>query len=207
MCMTSSPPLLGKINHQNEVIAQQMRSLREKQEEFTSITENMSEGFLVLDSNTDILSYNTSVLRLLGADAAPAENHGSALALNRSAGFRSAVDGALAGRRSEQLLRQNGRCCQVMANPVLRDGEVEGAVVVVLDITEQEERENLRREFHRQRLSRAENPPDLHFRLRGDHPKRDRQAGGYPPLCREHLYGIPAADLPGGRHFKPVPPG
>ena len=140
-------PLLGKIKHQNEVIAQQMRSLREKQEEFTSITENMSEGFLVLDSNTDILSYNTSVLRLLGADAAPAENHGSALALNRSAGFRSAVDGALAGRRSEQLLRQNGRCCQVMANPVLRDGEVEGAVVVVLDITEQEERENLRREF------------------------------------------------------------
>ena len=140
-------PLLGKINHQNEVIAQQMRSLREKQEEFTSITENMSEGFLVLDSNTDILSYNTSVLRLLGADSAPAENHGSALALNRSAGFRSAVDGALAGRRSEQLLRQNGRCCQVMANPVLRDGEVEGAVVVVLDITEQEERENLRREF------------------------------------------------------------
>ena len=140
-------PLLGKINHQNEVIAQQMRSLREKQEEFTSITENMSEGFLVLDSNTDILSYNTSVLRLLGADSAPAENHGSALALNRSAGFRSAVDGALAGCRSEQLLRQNGRCCQVMANPVLRDGEVEGAVVVVLDITEQEERENLRREF------------------------------------------------------------
>ena len=42
---------------------------------------------------------------------------------------------------------RNGRCCQVMANPVLRDGEVEGAVVVVLDITEQEERENLRREF------------------------------------------------------------
>ena len=140
-------PLLGKINRQNEVIAQQMRSLKEKQEEFTSITENMSEGFLVLDSNTDILSYNTSALRLLGADAAPAESHESALALNRSAGFRSAVDAALSGIRSEQLVRQGGRCCQVMANPVLRDGEVEGAVVVILDITEREERENLRREF------------------------------------------------------------
>ena len=34
-----------------------------------------------------------------------------------------------------------------MANPVFRDGEVEGAVVVILDITEREERENLRREF------------------------------------------------------------
>ena len=140
-------PLLGKISRQNEVIAQQMKSLREKQEEFTSITENMSEGFLVLDNNTDILSYNTSALRLLGAEAVPAESHVSALALNRSAGFRSAVDGALAGKRSEQLVRQGGRCCQVMANPVLRVGEVEGAVVVILDITEREERENLRREF------------------------------------------------------------
>ena len=140
-------PLLGKIHRQNEVISQQMRSLKEKQEEFASITENMSEGFLVLDNNTDILSYNTSALRLLGAEAVPAESHVSALALNRSAGFRSAVDGALAGKRSEQLVRQGGRCCQVMANPVLRDGEVEGAVVVILDITEREERENLRREF------------------------------------------------------------
>ena len=140
-------PLLGKINHQNQAIAQQMESLKEKQEEFTSITENMSEGFLVLDKNTDILSYNTSALRLLGAEAALAESHESALALNRSAGFRSAVDGALAGSRSEQLVRHGGRCCQVMANPVFRDGEVEGAVVVILDITEREERENLRREF------------------------------------------------------------
>ena len=67
--------------------------------------------------------------------------------MNRSVGFRAAVDGALAGTRSEQLIRQGGRCCQVMANPVFRDGEVEGAVVVILDITEREERENLRREF------------------------------------------------------------
>ena len=140
-------PLLGKISRQNEVIAQQMKSLREKQEEFTSITENMSEGFLVLDNNTDILSYNTSALRLLGCPDAQAGGRESALTLNRSASFRSVVDGALSGKRSQQLLRENGRCCQVLGNPVLRDGEVVGAVVVILDITEREERENLRREF------------------------------------------------------------
>ena len=112
-------PLLGKINHQNEVIAQQMRSLREKQEEFTSITENMSEGFLVLDSNTDILSYNTSVLRLLGSFASPAANHVRALALNRSARFLFAVDGALAVRPPALLLRPFCRCCPVLPNPSL----------------------------------------------------------------------------------------
>ena len=140
-------PLLTKISKQNQAIAAQMRSLKEKQEEFTAITENMSEGFLVLDHHTDILSYNTSALRLLGCPDAQAGGRESALTLNRSASFRSVVDGALSGKRSQQLLRENGRCCQVLGNPVLRDGEVVGAVVVILDITEREERENLRREF------------------------------------------------------------
>ena len=148
MAYDEMAPLLAKINRQNEVISRQMRSLKEKQEEFTSITENMSEGFLVLDQNTDILSYNTSALRLLGAvDLSPSEIHASALTLNRSTGFRKAVDTALKGTRSEQVLHLDSRCCQVMANPVLRDGKVMGAVVVILDITEREERENLRREF------------------------------------------------------------
>lgn len=140
-------PFLSRINRQNETIALQMRSLKEKQEEFTSITENMSEGFLVIDQNTNILSYNTSALRLLDADASDAEEHRSALNLNRSAGFRKAVDAALEGNRGEQLLRLNGRCFRVLANPVFRENEVMGAVVVILDVTEQEERENLRREF------------------------------------------------------------
>ena len=71
-----------------------MESLREKQEEFTAITENMSEGFLVLDHHTDILSYNTSALRLLGCPDASADGRESALTLNRSSSFRSVVDGA-----------------------------------------------------------------------------------------------------------------
>ena len=140
-------PLLGKIRSQNRQIQKQMLDLKQRQEEFTTITENMSEGFLVLDHHTDILSYNTSALRLLGCPDAQAGGRESALTLNRSASFRSVVDGALSGKRSQQLLRENGRCCQVLGNPVLRDGEVVGAVVVILDITEREERENLRREF------------------------------------------------------------
>ena len=146
-CYEELSPLLTKISKQNQAIARQMESLREKQEEFTAITENMSEGFLVLDHHTDILSYNTSALRLLGCPDASADGRESALTLNRSASFRSVVDGALSGKRSQQLLRENGRCCQVLANPVLREGEVVGAVVVILDITEREDRESLRREF------------------------------------------------------------
>ena len=52
-------PLLTNISKQNQAIAAQMRSLKEKQEEFTAITENMSEGFLVLDHHTDCLLYTS----------------------------------------------------------------------------------------------------------------------------------------------------
>ena len=40
-------PLLSRIKQQNQTIAQQMAQLRQKQNEFTAITENMSEGFLL----------------------------------------------------------------------------------------------------------------------------------------------------------------
>ena len=58
-------PLLSRIKQQNQTIAQQMAQLRQKQNEFTAITENMSEGFLLLDRQGRILSHNSGALRLL----------------------------------------------------------------------------------------------------------------------------------------------
>ena len=138
-------PLLSRIKQQNQTIAQQMAQLRQKQNEFTAITENMSEGFLLLDRQGRILSHNSGALRLLHA-AAP-EERASYLTLNRTERFRQAVDAALTGRRDEQLVDLGGRCCQLLANPVWEDGEPAGAVLVLMDVTEQEKREELRREF------------------------------------------------------------
>ena len=113
-------PLLSRIKQQNQTIAQQMAQLRQKQNEFTAITENMSEGFLLLDRQGRILSHNSGALRLLHA-AAP-EERASYLTLNRTERFRQAVDAALTGRRDEQLVDLGGRCCQLLANPVIQDG-------------------------------------------------------------------------------------
>ena len=138
-------PLLGRIRSQNRQIQRQMLDLRRHQEEFGAITENMSEGLLVIDRETRVLSYNTAALRLLRADK-PQEGE-SAYALNREAGFRRCVEGALSGQRTEQLLEREGSCRQVIASPVQQEGAVGGAVLVVLDVTEKEQREQLRREF------------------------------------------------------------
>ncbi len=139
-------PLLGKIRSQNRQIQRQMLDLKRRQEEFSAITENMSEGFLVVDAQKRVLSRNSAALELLRATE-PEEEGGSVFALNREAGFRRAVEQALSGYRCEQFLQKDGCCRQAIASPVEQDGDVVGAVIVLLDVTEKEQRESLRREF------------------------------------------------------------
>ena len=139
-------PLVRKIRSQNRQIHQQMEDLRRQREEFDAITEHMSEGLLVIDRETRLLSYNGAALSLLQAEGA-VEQGESVLALNREAGFRHCVEEALAGRRREELLEREDSCCRVFANPVEEDGVLTGAVLIVMDVTEQERRETLRREF------------------------------------------------------------
>ena len=139
-------PLFTKLRGQQRQIRRQMLDIRRQQEEFAAITENMSEGLLVIDQETRVLSYNSAALRLLYAQA-PAEEGESVFTLNREAGFRRCVEAALAGRRREELLEQDDDCRQLIASPVEQDGQAAGAVIVILDVTEKEQRERLRREF------------------------------------------------------------
>ena len=138
-------PLLSKINRQNRIIAGQMEELSRRQREFNAITENMSEGFLIVDHKANVLSYNSSALRLLGVQ--PAGENPSVLTFNRSEHFCRGVESALAGQHSEELLQLDGRCYQLISNPVSTDGAAAGAVMVILDVTEKEAGEQLRREF------------------------------------------------------------
>ena len=139
-------PLVRKIRSQNQQIERQMKDLRRQRREFAALTEHMSEGLLVIDKETRVLSYNAAALRLLHADA-PAETGESVLALNREAGFRRCVETVLAGRRCEELIERGDACCRLFANPVEQNGTLTGAVLMIMDVTEQERREALRREF------------------------------------------------------------
>lgn len=141
-------PLVRRLEKQKETIREQMETLQEKQEEFTAITENMAEGFIIVDSKADVISYNTSAVRILDVDMKQGEaGNINVLQLNRSSSFRQVVDEALSGNRCEQDLEINGRYYQIIANPVAESKERWGAVVVILDVTEQQNREELRREF------------------------------------------------------------
>ena len=138
-------PLLFRIRRQNETIQHQMDALRRQQEEFRELTEHMSEGIVVLDRNTCVLSCNSAALRLLGAKQPGPD--ASALDLDDSEVFRNIIRQVLQGLGGQGRIERNGRCVQIMADPVEREGELTGSVLVLLDVTVQEDSEKLRREF------------------------------------------------------------
>lgn len=80
-------PLLHRISEQNHEIDQQIAELTRSRKEFSLITENMSEGFIIIDSRTEVLSYNTAALKILGSDFTGSSR--SVLVLNRSEAFRA----------------------------------------------------------------------------------------------------------------------
>ena len=138
-------PLLLKISKQQKTIRNQLFEAKQKQAEFSLITAYMEEGLLVINAKMELLSYNESALRLLHTEKVQIGD--SILTLNRGEPFQHLLHTVLEGKRGEILLKSNGRFCQVTANPVFQDKRVAGAVLLLVDITEQRERETLRREF------------------------------------------------------------
>jgi len=140
-------PLLIRIAQQNKQIENQMHTLKEKHEEFNAITENMSEGLILLNEKADILSVNKSAIRIFGGHDSSNYLHRNILTLSRNLTLRAAVKKALEGDHCEEILEMGDRHYQLTTNPVWVNGRVKGAVVLILDITEKRAAEQIRREF------------------------------------------------------------
>ncbi len=137
-------PLLKKISIQKQIITKQLSEAHQKQEEFNLITENMNEGFLVIDKNTNILTYNSAALKLLGVESTELK---PVLSVCREKNFRDAVDLVLSGEKSVNMMERFGRTYRIIANPVFENDSVIGAVIIIIDVTEIEKGDEMRREF------------------------------------------------------------
>ena len=138
-------PLVTRLREQNLTIRRQIDELGMKQREFSAITDNMSDGFLLIDNRAAIISSNLSAMRLLSS------HRESELRNLRQTDcpepLKQCADAALAGRRAEIAMPSDDRSLCLIASPVVSSGQVTGAVIMVMDITEREQRETLRREF------------------------------------------------------------
>lgn len=138
-------PLLEKLSTQNSRISRQMDELQSSREQFSLITESMTEGLIVTDPKLIVLACNSSAPKLLGAGSFT--NGQSIYSLNNSDVFRRCLLNALGGRRSECILRTGNGQREIIASPANSIDMVCGLVVFIMDVTKKQELETMRREF------------------------------------------------------------
>ncbi len=139
-------PLLVRIDRQNTKIREQMDQLRQNQEEYLAITEYMKDG-LIVTNNKVVLSINRAAQELFDVTQEDCVNH-DIITVGRNEAVKRAFLAALSGKSDERTADISGRTYQLLANPVRAEKEdVTGVVLLILDITEKQRAEMMRKEF------------------------------------------------------------
>ncbi len=137
--------LLVRIAHQQRQIEAQMNVLREKQDEFASITNHMNEGLVLLNGSGVVVSINPAAYALFGADESAIGR--DFLTVERSREVQQAVSAAKQSGHGDTTITRGGRQYALEAGRIVSDGEMTGTVILVFDITEKAMAEQQRREF------------------------------------------------------------
>lgn len=130
-------PLLLRMEKQNARIHKQIRELSKQREEFHYITGNMSEGLVIFDCGAQPVFEDSA-----------ADGCASYLKLSRDLHYIRTVEAALDGRPAVAEMERNGRLYRLSATPVeRREDSRYAAVLFIVDVTDRERAEQLRKEF------------------------------------------------------------
>ena len=138
-------PLLRRINQQHLQIDAQIRKLQHKTDEFVQITSHMQEGLVVLDKETRIRSINSAAMKIFHAEESCVGS--SFFQVNRSNALRQALNDALDHGHGSTVQKLDGRAYRFDMSSIQSDGNLLGAVILAVDVTESQNAEQMRREF------------------------------------------------------------
>lgn len=126
-----------------ERISRQKRARDEARQAISTMMDNMSEGMILLDFQGKILAMNAVAERVLNVNSSETDM----LSAARNPSVREAAYEALTGRSAAMELDFEGRNYRLIAHPVEKEKKTEGAVLLLLDVTEHFAAERSRREF------------------------------------------------------------
>lgn len=137
-------PLVDKVFLQSQTITDNMHSLEQQRNIMRLIMENLQEGVILTDKSYGIAGLNLRAARFLGA-----ENSQAVLQRNLQELIPDAPWGRLQHIDSvcETKLIRADRLYLMTIQPVYKDDDFYGMLFIIDDVTEQEHREQLRREF------------------------------------------------------------
>ncbi|OYO51111.1 hypothetical protein CG709_20075, partial [Lachnotalea glycerini] len=139
-------PLLHRIENQNRLIEKQLSKLNKRKEEFNAITENMREALIIINKRSIVLSMNKAATEILDVSREEGlERH--FITISRDNEFQTTVEAAMSGVSSDAIIMLNNKYYKIMANPVCVEDTLNGCVILMLDVTEKQRAEQMRKEF------------------------------------------------------------
>ena len=138
-------PLTDKLRSQQTQLREQETELRRRRDEFDAATGSMTEGLVLLNEQRSVLSINKSATKIL--DISRYCIGKDILSLSSAPQLHEIVGKALGGEHCEAHITLGGVSYRFYASPVSSGDKVTGVVLLMLDTTEKEKAEQLRREF------------------------------------------------------------
>lgn len=142
--------LATTLNTMAQHLEDKIRELGTQNQKLSAVFNSMTEGIIITDRLTKVLSINTSAERIF---ALQADRSGGRLFLEtiRNADIAAVIENVLATGRpvSEEavIVYPLKKVLQVNAAPIFRGADVTGCLIVMHDITEMRRLETVRRDF------------------------------------------------------------
>ncbi len=143
-------PMMQRMAELHRRMVAQRADLSDERNRLAVLVDNMREGLVLTDAGGQILVYNNAALQLLKTpqNGTPPMTLSD---LNSSSEFLTLMQSVLQGNRGETVLYADDTACQLFASPVCtsvqENAQSDGVVLVLLDVSEREKRDVLRREF------------------------------------------------------------
>lgn len=132
-------PLLKRVDSQNKQIKKQMDDLHQKKKEFNSVTDNISEGLILLNKENDVVSINNAARQLFQT-----EDQNVILSTEE---IKDLIEKSKQGKEAETILRKDEAIIHVIANPIYSHSVFTGISILAFDVTNTYEAERTRKEF------------------------------------------------------------
>lgn len=139
-------PLLKRISHQSNEINRQMNKIASQRVRLQAIMDNINEGLVIIDKNSEIISINSCASEIFSVSEKELK-HKSVFLLTERENIQDEFKKALCGAKSNIVYESAGKSYQVFTSPLLADREVNGAVMLLFDVSEKNLSEKIRREF------------------------------------------------------------
>lgn len=141
-------PFFNKLSEQRNKIKETITSLKYERDTVNTITHNMQEGLIIVNSDYKILSANNSAITLLDGSTAFSYNGKPVISLIADEDLTHKLESVInKGSRKDAVINKGSKQCRMFMNPVYEAGKIAGAIIIVIDITDIYKAELIRREF------------------------------------------------------------